>query len=154
MLGPKNGAPRTDAGACTIDPLHPNDSRCSPLELIAWIVPDAAILVDFIALSALLHCPNWAARHVNRLYPSDFAKPLHQHIARMAVAHVQQLGRADLVQIRRLIADSHDFASESVELELRTLRRVADLLVDQAIVDWATDTLLADRSRRREWGAA
>lgn len=153
-MKPKNGAPRPGTGAATINLMHTNDSRLSPLQLIARIIPVAALLADYIALAALLHRPDLAARHVSRLNPADFAKPLHQHVARMAVAHVRLLGCADLEQIRRLIVDSGGFASESLELELRTLRRVADLLVDQVIVDWAADALLADRPRRRERGAA
>ena len=153
-MKPKNRAPRPDTGACTTDPLHSNYSRCSLVELIAQIVPDAALLADFIALAALLHRPDLAARHVSRLHPADFGKALHQHIARMAIAHVRLFGRADLQQIRRLVTDSGEFAVASLDLELRTVWRVADLLVGQAIADWAADALIADRPGRRERGAA
>ena len=154
MTTAKNGAPRPDTGACATDPLHHHHTRYSLLVLIARIVPNAALLADFIALATLLHRPDWAARRVNRLHPSNFSKPLHQCIARMAIAHVKQLGRADLEQIHRLLADSGEFAVASFDLELCILRRVADLLAGQATVDWAADVLAADRQHPQDRGAA
>lgn len=153
MTTAKNGAPRPETGACATDPLHHNHTRCSLVELIARIVPNAALLADFIALAALLHRPDWAARRVNRLHPADFAKPLHQCIARMAIAHVKQLGRADLQQIYWLVTDSGEVALATLDLELRTVGRVADLLVAQPIFDWAADALIADRQNRQIRGA-
>ncbi len=154
MRSPPKDAARRGPGV-GVEQINHRDYITSAAELLAAVVPGGALHVpDYVALAVLLHYASWAVSHLHRLHPADFTRPLHQLMARCAISDIRNYGRADLSTIRRLLDQSDAFSPQLVEIELRTLRRVADLVGRQELVPWAVDQMVADRQRSQDRGAA
>ncbi len=153
MRSPPKDAARRGPGV-GVGLVNHRDHITSAAELLAVVVPGGAPHVpDYVALAVLLQYPSWAVAHLRRLHPADFTCPLHQIIARCAISDIRNYGRADLSTIRRFLVESDDFQPQLVGIELRTLRRVADLIVRQELVRWAVDQMVADRQHQKNRGA-
>ncbi len=154
MRSPPNDAARRGPGV-GVGQVNHRDHITSAADLLAAVVPGGAQHVpDYVALAVLLHYASWAVAHLRRLHPADFTRPLHQVLARCAISDIRNYGLADLSTIRRLLDQSDAFLPQLVEIELRTLRRVADLIVRQEPVRWAVDQMVADRQHPQDRGAA
>ena len=139
----ENATPQPAAG--TRQQTAPHHKR-----LIASIVPRPELAAHYVALAALLHHPDLAAPYVKELYPADWAIWLHQIVARIALSHLQLLGRTDMRQLNNVLHGAGSIRPDFLELELATLARVGELICGGEIVADAATALTAHRQHRRE----
>ena len=138
----RNATPRRTAGTRQASSLHYR-------RLIGQLVPRFELAAEYVVLAALLHHPDLAAPHLNRLTPADWTLELHQVVARIALSHLRTLGRADMRQIAGVLRDARTNASAALALELTTVTRVAELIRDGVIVTDAVAAMTAHRQPRR-----
>lgn len=101
---------------------------------VARIVPFGHLVHDYIALAALLHHADLAAPFVTRLRPAHWAITLHQIAARIALAHLQLMGRVDYDQLVDMILDADTLPPGALQIELATLGSVAGQIHTERIV--------------------
>ena len=152
MIAPRKDAAQRELGEGVNSHAH-LDYITAQAKLIAAVVPGGGPHVaEYVIVAALLHRPSWAAPHLRRLHPANFTRSLHRIMTRCAMSGIHNYGLADLRTICRLLDESGDFRSESVEIELRTLQRVADLIAREELVRRAVDQMVADRQHRQDRG--